>query len=108
MAAKIKKGDRVLVLAGKDRGSEGEVLAVHPQEDRITVKGINMIRRHQKQTATSEGGIISREAKMHISNVALKDPKEGGATKVGFVFQGEGDDRKKVRVAKKSGEVIDG
>ncbi len=105
MAAKIKKGDRVIVLAGKDRGKEGDVLAVHPQEDRITVQGVNLIRRHTKQTAQTQGGIITREAKLHISNVALKDPSQDKATRVGFKFQ---DDGKKVRFAKKSGEVIDG
>lgn len=105
MAAKIKKGDRVIVLAGKDRGKEGDVLFVHPQEDRVTVQGVNMIRRHTKQTTTTQGGIISREAKLHISNVALKDPGEGKATRVGFKIR---DDGTKVRFAKKSGEVIDG
>jgi len=105
MAAKIKKGDRVIVLAGKDRGAEGNVIAVHPQEDRITVSGVNMIKRHQKQTPQKEGGIISREAKLHISNVALKDPESGKATRVGFKI---GDDGNKVRFAKKSGEVLNG
>lgn len=105
MAAKLKKGDRVIVLAGKDRGVEGDILAVHPQEDKVTVSGVNMIRRHQKQTPQSEGGIISREAKLDISNVALKDPSTGKPTRVGFKIQ---DDGKKVRFAKSSGEVIDG
>lgn len=105
MAAKIKKGDKVVVLAGKDRGVEGDVLSVHPSEDRVTVSGVNMIRKHQKQTQQTQGGIISREAKLHISNVALKDPSTGKATRVGFKVQ---DDGKKVRVAKASGEVIDG
>ncbi|MEL7014573.1 MAG: 50S ribosomal protein L24 [Pseudomonadota bacterium] len=105
MAAKIKKGDKVIVLAGKDRGMEGNVLAVHPREDRITVSGVNMVRKHQKQTPQTQGGIISREAKLHISNVALKDPSSGKATRVGFKVQ---DDGTKVRVAKASGEVIDG
>lgn len=105
MAAKIKKGDRVTILAGKDRGKEGDVLSVHPQEDRVTVQGVNMIKRHTKQTQSTQGGIIAREAKLHISNVALVDPKNGGATRVGFKI---GDDGKKVRFAKKSGEVING
>jgi len=104
MAAKIKKGDKVIVLAGKDRGAEGNVLAVHPSEDRITVSGVNMVRKHQKQSQTTQGGIISKEAKLHISNVALKDPSTGKATRVGFKIQ---DDGTKVRVAKASGEVID-
>lgn len=102
MAAKIKKGDQVIVLAGKDRGAEGEVLSVYPGDDRIVVRGVNMIKKHQKQTQTEQGGIISREASLHISNVALKDPKSGKATRVGFKV----DDGKKVRVAKASGEVI--
>ena len=105
MAAKIKKGDKVVVLAGKDRGVEGDVLSVNPSEDRVTVSGVNMIRKHQKQTQQTQGGIISREAKLHISNVALKDPSTGKATRVGFKVQ---DDGKKVRIAKASGEVIDG
>ncbi len=105
MAAKIKKGDRVTILAGKDRGKEGDVLSVHPQEDRVTVQGVNMIKRHTKQTQSTQGGIIAREAKLHISNVALVDPKKGGATRVGFKI---GDNGKKVRFAKKSGEVING
>ena len=105
MAAKIKKGDRVIVIAGKDRGKEGDVLSVHPGDDRVVVQGVNLIRRHTKQTPQSQGGIITREAKLHISNVALKDPDGGKATRVGFKKQ---DDGKKVRFAKKSGEVIDG
>ncbi len=104
MAAKIKKGDKVVVLAGKDRGAEGEVLTVLPKEDRIIVRGVNMIKKHQRQTQTEQGGIISREASMHISNVALKDPDTGKPTRVGFKIDGD----KKVRVAKRSGEVIDG
>jgi len=104
MAAKIKKGDRVIVLAGKDRGAEGDVLSVHPKEDRVTVSGVNMIRRHQKPRPGQDGGIISREAKLHISNVALKDPSTGKPTRVGFKIQEDGT---KVRVAKASGEVID-
>ena len=105
MAAKIKKGDKVVVLAGKDRGMEGNVLAVYPREDRVTVSGVNMVRKHQKQTPQTQGGIITREAKLHISNVALKDPSTGKATRVGFKIQ---DDGTKVRFAKSSGEVIDG
>ncbi|VAW06285.1 LSU ribosomal protein L24p (L26e) [hydrothermal vent metagenome] len=104
MAAKIKKGDSVIVLAGKDRGKEGEVIKVLPADDRLFVRGINLIKKHQKQTQTEQGGIISKEASLHISNVALKDPSTGKATRVGFKIQ----DGKKVRVAKASGEVIDG
>lgn len=104
MAAKIKKGDKVVVLAGKDRGAEGEVIQVMPQDDRVVVRGINLIKKHQRQTQTEQGGIISREASIHISNVALKDPSSGKATRVGFKI----DDGKKVRIAKASGEVING
>ncbi|MBL4618828.1 MAG: 50S ribosomal protein L24 [Marinicaulis sp.] len=104
MAAKIKKGDTVIVLAGKDRGAEGEVVRVMPQDDRVFVRGINLIKKHQRQTQTEQGGIISREASIHISNVALKDPSSGKASRVGFKVV----DGKKVRVAKLSGEVIDG
>ncbi|NOX83082.1 MAG: 50S ribosomal protein L24 [Alphaproteobacteria bacterium] len=104
MAAKIKKGDSVIVLAGKDRGKEGEVIKVLPAADRLFVRGVNLIKKHQKQTQTEQGGIISKEASLHISNVALKDPSTGKATRVGFKIQ----DGKKVRVAKASGEVIDG
>lgn len=104
MAAKIKKGDKVIVLAGKDRGKEGEVLSVSPQDDRVVVRGLNLIKRHQRQTQTEQGGIITREAPLHISNVALKDPSSGKPTRVGFKVE----DGKKVRVAKASGEVING
>ena len=103
MAAKIKKGDKVVVLAGRDRGREGEVLKVDPKADRVTVQGINMIKRHQKPSQTSAGGIITREAPIHVSNVAIADPKDGKPTRVGFEVR----DGKKVRVAKRSGEVID-
>ena len=104
MAAKIKKGDTVIVLAGKDRGAEGEVVRVAPQDDRVFVRGINLIKKHQRQTQTEQGGIISREASIHVSNVALKDPSSGKASRVGFKVA----DGKKVRIAKLSGEVIDG
>ena len=104
MAAKIKKGDKVIVLAGKYRGVEGEVLTVMPQAERVIVRGVNVIKKHQKQTQTEQGGIISKEASIHVSNVALKDPSSGKATRVGFKVE----DGKKVRVAKASGEVIDG
>ena len=105
MAAKIKKGDRVLVTAGRDKGKTGEVLAVFPTEDRALVQGVNMVRRHQKQSAQSEGGIISRESKIHLSNLAIADPKDGKATRIGIRLADGGS---KVRFAKRSGEVIDG
>ena len=108
MAAKIRKGDKVIVLAGRDKGRTGEVIAVRPDEDRALVRGINMVKRHQRQTAQQEGGIISKEGAVHLSNLALADPKDGKATRVGFKFVGEGDARRKVRVAKRSGVEIDG
>ena len=104
MTAKIRKGDKVIVLAGKDRGAEGEVVTVFPKDERVIVRGVNVIKKHQKQTQTQQGGIISREASIHISNVALKDPKSGKATRVGIKIEND----KKVRVARASGEVIDG
>ncbi len=104
MAAKIKKGDKVIVLAGKDRGAEGEVVEVMPRDDRVVVRGVNLIKKHQRQTQTEQGGIITREAPIHISNVALKDPSTGKATRVGFKVE----DGKKVRIAKASGEVLNG
>ena len=108
MAAKIKKGDRVIVLTGRDKGRSGEVVEVHPAVDRALVRGVNMAKRHQKQTAQQEGGIISKEAPLHLSNLALADPKDGKPTRVGFKFVGEGDARRKVRVSKRSGVEIDG
>ena len=102
---KIKKGDHVVVITGKDKGKKGEVLKVMPAENRAIVKGVAMIRRHQKQTATQEGGIISKEAAIHISNLALEDPKDGKPTRVGYKFLKDG---RKVRFARRSGEVIDG
>ena len=104
MAAKIKKGDKVIVLSGRDRGAEGEVIQVMPKADRVVVRGVNLIKKHQKQTQTEQGGIITKEAPLHISNVALKDPSTGKPTRVGFKVE----DGKRVRVAKASGEVIDG
>ncbi len=108
MAAKIRKGDKVVVLTGRDRGRSGEVIAVRPDDGRALVRGIIMVKRHQKQTAQQEGGIISKEATIHLSNLALADPKDGKPTRVGFKFVGSGDDRRKVRVAKRSGVEIDG
>ena len=108
MGAKIKKGDKVIVLTGRDRGRSGEVIEVHPQKERALVRGINVVKRHQKQTAQQEGGVISKEAPVHLSNLALADPKDGKATRVGFKFVGEGDARRKVRFSKRSGVEIDG
>ncbi|GHE49313.1 50S ribosomal protein L24 [Camelimonas fluminis] len=105
MAAKIKKGDKVVVLTGRDRGKSGEVVQVLPKENRAVVRGVNLVKRHQRQTQTAQGGIISKEASLDLSNVALADPKDGKATRVGFKVL---DDGRKVRVAKRSGEVIDG
>lgn len=105
MAAKIKKGDRVIVLAGKDKGREGEVIRSIPSESRVVVSGINMVTRHAKPTqADPQGGVKKFEAPIHVSNVALKDPKTGKPARVGFDVR----DGKKVRVLKGSGEVIDG
>jgi large subunit ribosomal protein L24 len=105
MAAKIKKGDKVVVLAGRDKGRSGEVVQVMPLEERALVRGVNIVKRHQRQTGTQEGGIISKEAPIHLSNLAIADPKDGKASRVGFKIQ---DDGRKVRVAKRSGDLIDG
>lgn len=105
MAAKLKKGDKVVVLAGRDRGKEGEITRVMPKDGKAIVDGINTVIRHQRQTQGSQGGRIAKAAPIDLSNLALVDPKEGGATRVGFRIQ---DDGTKVRYAKKSGEVIDG
>jgi large subunit ribosomal protein L24 len=102
---KIKKGDHVVVVTGKDKGKKGEVLKVLPAENRAVVKGVSMVRRHQRQTASQEGGIINKEAPVHISNIAIEDPKDGKPTRVGYKFLKDG---RKVRFARRSGEVIDG
>ena len=104
MPAKVKKGDRVIVTAGRDKGKSGEVLRVYPSEARVLIAGINIVKRHQRQTARAQGGIVSREAPVHLSKVAHVDPKSGGATRVGFKRLEDG---RLVRFAKKSGEVID-
>ena len=104
MSAKIKKGDKVIVTTGRDRGKKGEVLKVFPEENRALVAGINVVKRHQRQTQKVQGGIVNKEATVHLSNLAHVDPKSGGATRVGFKVLGDG---RKVRVARKSGEVID-
>jgi large subunit ribosomal protein L24 len=108
MAAKIRKGDKVVVLAGRDKGRTGEVIEVHPRDERALVRGVNMVKRHQRQTAQQEGGIISKELSIHLSNIALADPKDGKPTRIGFKTVGTGEDRKLVRVAKRSGVEIDG
>jgi large subunit ribosomal protein L24 len=102
---KIRKGDKVVVLSGRDKGRSGEVLRVLPKEETAIVRGINIIVRHQRQTQAQEGGLIRKEAPIHLSNIALADPKDGKPTRVGFQVQADG---KKVRVAKRSGEVING
>ena len=104
MAAKIKKGDKVVVLTGRDKGRTGEVFQVMPKEERALVRGVNLVKRHQRQTMNQEGGIIQKEAPIHLSNLAFADPKDGKPTRVGFKIL---DDGRKVRVAKRSGELID-
>ena len=105
MGAKIRKGDKVVVLTGRDKGRSGEVIEVHPDDERALVRGINMVKRHQKQTAQQEGGIVSKELSIHLSNLAVADPKDGKATRVGFKIMTDG---KRVRIAKRSGVEIDG
>ena len=104
MGVKVKKGDRVIVTTGRDKGKKGEVLKVFPKEDRALISGINVVKRHQRQTQTQQGGIVNKEAPIQLSNIAHVDPKSGGATRIGFKTLGDG---RKVRFAKKSGEVID-
>ena len=104
MGVKIKKGDRVIVTTGRDKGKKGEVLKVFPSESRALVSGVNVVKRHQRQTQTQQGGIVQKESTIHLSNLAHVDPKSGGASRVGFKFL---KDVRKVRFAKKSGEVID-
>lgn len=105
MAAKLKKGDKVVVVAGKDKGKRGEILSVLPAEGRAVVQGVNLIKRHSRPTQTSAGGILTKEAPIQLSNLMIEDPKDGAPTRVGFKVS---DDGKKVRFAKKSGEVING
>jgi large subunit ribosomal protein L24 len=102
---KIKKGDKVVVTTGKDKGKQGEVIRTIPTENRAVVRGVNIAKRHTKQTASQEGGIVRKEMPIHVSNLALRDPKDGKPTRVGYKLLADG---KKVRVAKRSGEVIDG
>lgn len=103
MAMKIKKGDKVIVITGKDKGKTGEVTKAMPKENKVIVSGVNMVKRHQKPTQENAGGIASKEAPIHVSNVAIVDPKSGKASRMGTKIL---DDGRKVRVAKKSGEVI--
>lgn len=102
---KLRKGDSVVVLTGKDKGRTGAIIQMMPKEGKALVSGVNMVKKHQKQTQAQEGGIVSREAAIQISNLALADPKDGKPTRVGFKIK---DDGSKVRVAKRSGEEING
>ena len=104
MAAKVRKGDRVVVTTGRDKGTKGEVLRVYPDEGRVLISGVNVVKKHQKQTQSQQGGIVTKEAPINVSNVAHIDPKSGEPTRVGFKVLADG---RKVRVAKKSGESID-
>jgi large subunit ribosomal protein L24 len=101
---KIKKGDKVIVLTGRDKGKKGEVLRVMPKQARAIVQGVNVVKRHTRPSQAQPGGIVEKEASIHISNLSLVDPKEDKATRVGYKFL---DDGKKVRFARRSGEVID-
>lgn len=103
MAAKIRKGDTVVILAGKDRGQSGEVTRVDPKTERAIVQGKNMVKRHNRPSQFSEGGVVQKEASIHLSNLALADPKDGKPTRVGFKVEKDGS---KARIAKRSGEVI--
>jgi large subunit ribosomal protein L24 len=102
---KIRKGDRVVVTTGKDKGKQGSVLKVFPSDNRAVVQGVNVARRHQKQSAAQQGGIIAKEMPIHISNLAHIDPKDGKPTRIGYKFLSDG---KRVRVARRSGEEING
>lgn len=99
----LKRGDEVIVIAGKEKGKKGKITRVDTKNNRVIVEGVNLVKRHQRPTMTSEGGIVTKEAGIHVSNVMLADPKSGKPTRVGYKVQKDG---KKVRVAKKSGEVI--
>jgi len=105
MALKLRKGDRVIVIAGRDKGRSGTILKMLPTENRAIVQGVNMVKRHTKQTQTAEGGIIDKEAPIQLSNLMIEDPTDGKPTRVGFKFLSDG---RKVRFAKHSGEDIDG
>ena len=103
MAARIRKGDRVVVISGRDKGKKGEVLKLFPKDDRALVSGVNIVKRHQRQSQRQQAGIVSKESPIHLSNIAHADPRTGEATRIGFKMEGD----RKVRFAKKSGEVID-
>jgi large subunit ribosomal protein L24 len=105
MAAKIRKGDRVIVLTGRDKGRVGEVIEVNPAAERAVVRGVNLVKRHQRQTAQQQGGITTKELPVHLSNLAIADPQDGKPTRVGFKI---GEDGRKVRIAKRSGAEING
>jgi large subunit ribosomal protein L24 len=105
MAARIKKGDKVVVITGKDKGKTGEVIRVLPDKDRALVRGVNVARRHQRQSARDQGGIVVKEMPIHMSNIALADPRDGKPTKVGFRFNKDGF---KERYARRTGEIVDG
>ena len=105
MAAKIRKGDKVVVITGRDKGRIGEVVEVRVAEARALVRGVNIVKRHQRQSARQQGGIVSKELPVHLSNLAIADPKDGKPTRVGFKI---GNDGRKVRIAKRSGAEIDG
>ena len=100
----IRKGDKVVVISGSDKGKKGSVLKIFPKESRALVQGVNMVKRHQRQTQSQQAGIVTKESPIHLSNIAHADPKTGKATRIGFKTLGDG---RRVRVAKKSGEVID-
>ena len=100
---KIKKGDEVIVLAGKDKGKKGEIIKMIPASNRALVQGINLVKRHTRQTQTEEGGIKTKEASIHVSNLALIDPKSGKATRAGYKMEKDGS---KVRISRSSGETI--
>ena len=104
MPAKLKKGDRVIVTSGKDKGKRGEILRVYPSEGRVLVSGVNVVKRHQRQTARVQGGIVSKESPVHISKIAHVDPRSDGPTRIGFKRMEDG---RLARFAKKSGEIID-
>ena len=104
MAAKIKKGDKVVVIAGRDKGKSGEVLEVRPADGRAVVRGVQQIKKHQKASQTQQGGIITKEGTIDLSNLAIADPKDGKPSRVGFKTLEDG---RKVRFAKRSGETID-
>ena len=101
---KIKKGDTVVVLTGRDKGKSGEVIKVRPKDQRVVVRGVNMIKRHTRPSQTTPGGVLEREAALHISNLAIADPKDGKPTRVGYRVLEDG---RKVRFAKRSGEIVD-